>query len=178
MDYFHWLRTRRTIRKYTETPICESHRAILEEAALRAPSSRSLRPWEFISVTDSRIIHKLSRVKVHGSAFLAEAPYAMVIIADPRTCDVWIEDCAIAAWTVQSAAENLGLGSCWIQLRNRSDSAGRSSRDALAEVLDIPPHYDALAIIAVGHPAESPLPHPETSLLREKIHLNRFGNQG
>lgn len=177
MDYLHWLRTRRTIRKYQETPLSESHQALLEEAALRAPSSRSLRPWEFIAVTDPPTLRSLSRVKAHGAAFLAKAPYAMVFLADPGVCDVWIEDCAIAAWTVQSAAENLGLGACWIQLRERKDTRGRSSRDAAAEILKIPDGYQVLAIIAAGHPAESLPPHPETSLQRSKMHLNRFGTR-
>ena len=50
---------------------------------------------------------------------LKNAPLAIVVCGDPAKCDVWIEDCSIASILLHLAATDLGLGSCWIQLRLR-----------------------------------------------------------
>jgi len=84
-----------------------------------APSSRSRRPWEFIAVTDKEKLEKLSKIREHSSDFLAGAPLGIVVVANPKTCDVWIEDSSIAAIIIQLSAQSLGLGSCWIQVRER-----------------------------------------------------------
>lgn len=54
-----------------------------------------------------------------GAAFLADAAMAVVVMADPLASDVWIEDASIASIMIQLQAEDLGLGSCWIQVRER-----------------------------------------------------------
>ena len=41
-------------------------------------------------------------------------------MADPLASDVWIEDASIASIMIQLQAEDLGLGSCWVQVRERS----------------------------------------------------------
>jgi hypothetical protein len=43
----------------------------------------------------------------------------IVVCGDRTQSDVWIEDCSIASILAQMASQSLGLGSCWIQVRNR-----------------------------------------------------------
>ena len=50
---------------------------------------------------------------------LETAPLAVVICADETLNDAWIEDCSIASILLQLTAQSIGLGSCWIQIRNR-----------------------------------------------------------
>ena len=83
---------------------------------LLAPSSRSRRPWEFIVVTDKETLRELSFAG-REQQLLAEAPLGIVIIADKEACDVWVEDCSITAILAQLTAHSMGLGSCWIQIR-------------------------------------------------------------
>jgi septum formation protein len=59
-----------------------------------------------------------------GAAFLADAAMAVVVMADPLASDVWIEDASIASIMIQLQAEDLGLGSCWIQVRERFTATG------------------------------------------------------
>jgi nitroreductase len=113
------LRQRRSIRKYKSDKLAPEVLGELKEALLRSPSSRDIKPWEFIFVTDPAVNQKLAVSKPHGASFLKNAPLGVVICGDENSSDVWIEDCAIAAITLQYAAEARGLGACWIQIRNR-----------------------------------------------------------
>jgi len=122
------LRKRRSIRRYRSKDIEPETIELLKEAALRAPSSRDIKPWRFVFVTDKALLEKLSRAKESGSSFLKGAALGVVVCADEDESDVWIEDCSIASIILQLAGISLGLGSCWIQIRNRMYSDNISSR--------------------------------------------------
>jgi nitroreductase len=122
-DMLEILRKRRSIRQFKKDRIAPAQVDALKEAVLRAPSSRAIKPWKFWFVQDADLIGKLARCKEHGSAFLKAAPLAVVVCGDETVSDVWIEDCSIAAIIVHLAAVGLGLGGCWIQIRNRMHSA-------------------------------------------------------
>lgn len=173
--FLELISTRRSIRQFTPQPLTGNQIAVLTEAALRAPSSRGTNPWEFVLVTDRALLAQLATAKPHGAAFLAGAALAVVVCADPRRGDVWVEDAAIAATYIQLAALDLGLGSCWVQIRLRSHADGRPSGDVVAGLLALPPHFQVEAIVAVGHPAEKKKPHPVDALQGEKLWHNRHG---
>ena len=97
------LRKRRSIRKYAKKPVPASVQKRLVEALLRSPSSRDIRPWQFIMVDDPALLAKLSRSKAHGAEFLARAPLGIVLCGDETRSDVWIEDCSIASIIAQLA---------------------------------------------------------------------------
>jgi nitroreductase len=167
--------TRRSIRKYLAQPVEPEKVDLLLEAALRAPSSRGLNPWHFVVVSDRDLLTDLAESKAHGTSFLRNAPLAIVVCADPEKSDVWVEDASIATTFIHLAAASLGLGSCWIQVRARSHSAHKTSTAFIAEKLALPPSMEVEAIVAVGYPAEHPIPHPRETLLFERISYNRFG---
>jgi nitroreductase len=91
------LRRRRSIRKFSAAIIAPETVETLIEAALRAPSSRGINPWEFILIDNPEMLSKLSKAKQHGSEFLKNAPLAIVVCADSGKSGVWTEDCSIAA---------------------------------------------------------------------------------
>lgn len=168
------LRQRRSIRVFQDKPLTEKHIETLKEALLRAPTSRGRNPWQFVVVADKELLRKLSTAKTHGSGFLAEASIAFVVCGDETISDVWIEDCAIAAITLQYAASSLGLGSCWAQIRLREHDDRDSAENYAQELLNIPSHLRIASIIGVGHPAEEKSAHPAESLPEDRFHLNRF----
>ena len=163
------LRKRRSIRKYTDEKIAAETIETLVEAALRAPSSRGINPWEFVLVEDPAILGKLSRAKQHGSEFLKKAPLAIVVCADSTKSDVWIEDCSIAAIIIQLTALSLGLGSCWAQIRNRQHDRETAAESYVQELLGLPEHIKVECILGIGHPAEEKQPVPANKLMRDKI---------
>ena len=169
------LQNRRSIRKFQKRPVEPEKIEKLLEALLRAPSSRGHQPWEFIVCTDPALLKDLSRAKAHGSAFVAEAPLAVVITGDPERSDVWIEDCAIASLLLQLTAESLGLGSCWVQIRLRQDGQGHSSEDYLRTLLHLPAGQRVLCVVGIGYADEKKAGHPRESLPWEQVHQNRFG---
>ena len=167
---------RRSIRKFTADKVEPEQIELLKEAALRAPSSRGVNPWEFVFVTDRNLLQKLAGAKPHGSTFLKDAQLGIVICADPEKSDVWVEDASIATIYIQLAATSLGLGSCWIQIRNRMHDEAQSAEAHIAELLNIPSNLKIGSMIAIGYPAESKSPHPKENLQNEKVHLDQYGS--
>jgi nitroreductase len=171
------LRKRRSIRRYKEKDIDPEIVDLLKEAALRSPSSRDIKPWRFVFITDRAILEKLSRAKEHGSDFLECARLGVVVCADERESDVWIEDCSIASIILQLAGQSLGLGSCWIQIRNRDYSDGWSSEDYVKEVLkgvmSLSKDIKVESIISFGYPDEEKPPVPKGQLDYQKIISSR-----
>ena len=163
------LKMRRSVRKYKDKNIDPRTIDDLKEAALRAPSSRGINPWRFVFITDREILSRLSRAKEHGSDFIEGARLGVVICADEMESDVWVEDCSIASIILQLAGLSLGLGSCWIQIRNRSYSHDRSSEDYVREVLGLPQGLKVESMIALGYPDEEPEPVPRDLLEYGKI---------
>jgi nitroreductase len=170
------IRKRRSIRRFLQKPVEPEKIDVLLEAALRAPSSRGINPWEFVVVADRDQLRKLSQAKEHGSTFLKDASLAIVVCADPGKSDVWIEDTSIAAISIQLAAESLGLGSCWIQVRERMHNGTRSAQEYVFETIDIPETMRVECIIAIGYPDEEKPPHKAEELLYEKVHHGIYGN--
>lgn len=171
------LQKRRSIRQFEARTVEREKIEILTEALLRAPSSRGLNPWEFVVVTDPARLQALAKAKAHGSEFLSGAPLAVVIAADPGRCDVWVEDCAIAAIILQLTAVSLGLGSCWVQIRLRPHGDGRSAEDYVREVVELPERLAVDCIVGIGYSRENKRGHEHSSLLFNKIHQERFSGK-
>lgn len=169
------LRRRRSIRVFLPQAVEPEKINSLIEAALRSPSSRGRSPWEFIVVTEPSTLQALARAKQHGSEFLAGAPLAIVVAADPERSDVWVEDCAIAAALIQVTAVSLGLGSCWAQIRLRPQGDGREAQAYIRELIDLPDNLFVDCIVGIGYPGEEKPGHPAESLLAAKVHRERYG---
>ena len=168
------LRTRRSVRRYKPLPLSAAARAILEEAALRSPTSRNREVWEFVFVDDPVLLKGLAAAKPHGGAFVGDAPLAVVVCGDETRSDVWVEDCSIACILLQVTAHDLGLGSCWCQIRGRRHGDGGTAEAHVQSLLGLPSRLRVEAIIAIGVPAETPPPRPAIDLNREHIHRNRW----
>jgi nitroreductase len=168
------LRKRRSIRKYTSQPVSRQSWDLLVEALLRSPTSRNTKSWEFVVVDDAQLLAKLSTAKAQGSAFLKEAPLAVVVAADSTKSDAWVEDTAIAATLLQSTAEWLGLGSCWIQIRNRPHDDQTTAEDFVQQLLGLPEHVKVASIISIGHPDEKKQPLARSELEFKKVRHNHY----
>jgi len=172
--FIELIKNRRSIRKFKDKAVEKEKIDLLIEAALRSPSSRSLNPWEFIVITDKKILKELSCSKPHGAAFLNSAPLGIATVADPQKCDIWIEDSSIASTYIQLAAESIGLKSCWIQIRKRFYKDEITAENRAAEILNIPENLSVESIIAVGYPDEIKNGHKKESLLYNKIHYEKY----
>lgn len=165
---------RRSHRKFTEQEIDAEDVKTIFRAALMSPTSKGQRAWQFVVVDDKTDIEKLADAKDMGSQFLKGAPLAIVVLGDPLQNDCWVEDGSIAAISMQYQAEDLGLGSCWIQMRGRGLSDGTSADTVIRGVLDIPENLSVLCILAVGHKADERKPQNEDKLKWENVHIDHF----
>ncbi len=170
------LRLRRSTRVFKDTQITPELVEMIMHAALMSPSSKRTKPWEFVLVDEAATLHALAACKKLGSQFLEKAPLAVVVLADPTRSDVWVEDASIAAILLQLEAEDLGLGSCWIQIRLRQTAEGVDSEAYVRKVLNVPDHLRVLSIIALGVKGEAREPFDESKLQWEKVHLNGYGH--
>ena len=157
------------MRKFNGEELSQDQVVTLLKAALMSPSSKRSNPLQFIVVDDKETLQQLSICKEMGASFLKDAALAIVVMADPLASDVWIEDAAIASLMIQLQAEDMGLGSCWIQVRERFTATGIPSGDFVHNVLDIPLQLQVLSIVAVGHKGMERKPFNEEHLQWECI---------
>lgn len=172
--FFDLIRERRSTRRFLQKRVDPESIDLLVEAALRSPSSRGINPWRFVVVDDPALLEHISTAKPHGASFLKDAPLGIVVLANTDKSDVWIEDTSIASIIIQLAAESLGLGSCWIQIRQRNREEGQTAGEYIKELLAVPENMAVESVIAVGHPAEDKPGHDASELEREKVFTNRY----
>lgn len=167
---------RRSIRKYLPQRVDKQIIDELLRSVLRSPRGNNIDLLKFIFIDDSEIIEKLSYSKKAGSRLLKNAPSCLIILADENKSDVWIEDAAIATTIAHLSASSLGLGSCWVQVRNRYAQNEISTEEYVRDLLDIPTNMRVEAILALGYPDEEKAGHSEDSLLLNNIYHNGFVN--
>lgn len=163
---------RRTVRKYKDQEIDKETINKIIKGALTSPSGRNIKPWELIVITDKEILSRLGKSRDNISSHMANAGLGIVVVADPNLTDIWIEDASIIATIIQLTSESLGLGSCWIQVRERLNSNKENVEDCVKEILNIPINYRVECMLAIGYPDEEKKPHSEEIL--NKVHYNSF----
>lgn len=170
MELLEIMQNRRSIRQYTGAPIPEDAMTKIVQAGLLSPSSCNRRPWELIVVKNKETLEKMATARTGAANMLTGAAAAIVVLGDETVTDVWTEDCSIVMASMHLMASSLGIGSCWIQGRNREAADGSSSEEYLRELLHFPQRLRLEAILSLGMPAATPAPHSLEELKTEKVH--------
>lgn len=161
---------RRSHRIYTDEPVGDEYVRTILRAALMSPTAMGLRKWRFVVTDNKERIQALAGVRPAGSQFVDGAPVVIAVLGEPEEQAKWIEDCSIAAVTMQYQAEDLGLGTCWCQIRSsESVETGVTAEQKVREILNIPEKYSVLCLIAVGHPADERKPQNEDALKWDQV---------
>lgn len=163
------IKMRRSMRKFTPEKLTDEQLRTVLRAALMSPSSKGTHCWQFVVVQDGETLAQLSRCKAQGADFLSGAPCGVVVLADHAVSDVWIEDASVATTMMLLQAEDLGLGSCWIQVRERTMADGSDAEAEVRRILDIPAHLRVLSIVALGQKGMERKPFNEERLLWDKV---------
>jgi nitroreductase len=131
----------------------EDVRALLL-AAISAPSAGNIQPWRFTVLRTESARERLAGAL--GQRWATAAPVVIVVSVDPRPCAARygdrgealysIQDTAAAVNNILLAAVDRGLSSCWI---------GAFDERAVRDALGIPAPITPIAILPVGHSAES-----------------------
>ena len=173
-DFKELVKTRRSHRKFSSEEIAPEAVQLIMRAALMSPTSKSQRAWQFVVVDDKTDIEKLADAKNLGSQFMKGAPLAVVVLGDPMQNDCWVEDGSIAAISMQYQAEELGLGSCWVQMRGHGLDDGTPADEVIRGILDIPANYNVLCVVAFGHYIDERKPQNEDNLKWENVHASKW----
>ncbi|MCM1348718.1 MAG: nitroreductase family protein [Firmicutes bacterium] len=175
MENFHELAVHRhSIRRYTDQSIEPEQVKLILEAALLAPTSKSSRSWQFVCVDNPEMLQRLEQCKPAGAAPIGRCKLAIVVAGNPELSDPWIEDASIAAAYMQLQAEDLGLGSCWIQVRGRFTADGTPSEEYVQELLGMPGELPVVCIMTFGHKDEVRKPVDISKLLWERVHIGQW----
>ena len=183
MDNFLELcRHRRSIRKYTSTPVEPEKIDYILRCALMAPSSKRTNPWEFIVVRDEAKLRAMAGCRTYGSQMFDTAMASIVVALDTSLSDTWMADGAIAAEHILLAAEEQGLGACWCQVYGRpaavSDQLSavsiQTAEDLIKGLCGIPEDRTVLCVISLGYKDEERQDYDLAKLKYEKIHYGQW----
>lgn len=169
--------SRRSIRRYTDKQLSADDVKVIVEAGLMAPTSKSARDWQFVLVDDPEKLQKLALCKPMGASSIAKCALAIVVASDPAKSDPWIEDASVAASYMQLQAADLGIGSCWIQIRGRFTADSIPSEEYVQELLGMPDTLPVTCILTFGYPDEERKPQNTDKLLWEHVHIDSWKPQ-
>lgn len=164
---------RRSIRKYTETPVTDAQVKQIIRAGMAAPSAKNSQEWVFIVLRDSEIYRAFS--EVHVNAFAMKTAQAAILVCADLSKEQdpgqgwWIQDCSAAMENMLLEATDLGLGSLWLGVHPKPDRIA-----CLKEMCKLPEGIEPLGIVALGKPTKD-RPAIER-YLEEQVFLDTYGN--
>jgi nitroreductase len=166
MEALEILKTRRSVREYSDKEITKELLEKIVDAARFAPTARNVQPWEFIVTTEAPILKKFSEL-AENARFLAQAK-ACIAVCCVET-KYYLEDGCAATCNILLAAAALGIGSCWVAGDKKDYCA------EVAKILNAPHCHKLVSLVALGYPKSKDSFHlAEKRGLKELIHWERF----
>lgn len=181
------LHRRKSVRAFEERAVPEEVKRAVLEAALEAPSAGNQQLYTILDITDQGLKEALS-VSCDHQPFIAKAPMVLIFCADLlKWLDVFkeggaaprrpgcgdlllaVDDALIAAQNAVTAAESLGLGSCYIgDIMEQCETHRR--------LLKLPEYVFPAAMVVFGYPTaqQKQRKKPERCSLRHIVQENGY----
>jgi nitroreductase len=158
------LRTRRSIRAYTDQSVPRDLIEQVIDAGRLAATARNIQPWEFVVVTNAATRRAIADRTEFGK-HIAQAPVCIAVFCEDGT--YYLEDGSAATQNILVAAWGLGLGTCWV--------AGdkKPFADDIRRLLGVPEGIRLVSLISMGYPAERPT--RDKRPLDGVLHWERYG---
>ena len=173
MELLELAKRRRSCRRYTGEKVSDEVVNEILKVALLAPSSWGQHPIEFVVLRDRKMIEAVARCKRMGAGPLPTADAAIVVMADTSNCELWIEDAAVASTYILLAAEELGIGACWIHMRNRAGQRTTADEE-IRKLLGVPDKYSVLNVVALGQKGENKSARGDKDIHWQNVHHDKF----
>lgn len=182
MDLLKAIYQRRAVRDFSDEEISGALVQELIRAAIQAPSAMNRQPWAFaVFHGRARLAGYSRRAKAHllvethpsfgldprvdqyanESANLFHHADTLVVICARPGPHSPVEDCLLAAQNLMLAAHGHGLGSCPVGF-----ARSWFNRPEVKAELGIPPNYEPVLPIILGHPA-----HPSPAVPRNDAEI-------
>jgi len=178
---------RKSVRVFGDRPIDPADKALILEAACMAPTAGNRQLYTIIDVTDQAIKERLVETCDH-QPFIAKAQMVLVFCADCRKwyegfratgCEprkpgvgdlmIAVSDANIAAQNTVTAAESLGVGSCYIGdiLENAEQQQA---------LLQLPEYVFPAAMLVLGYPTrqQQERKKPARVAMEHIVHENAY----
>lgn len=162
-DAIEVIKSRRSIRAYTQQPVQQKIIEEIVDCARLAPTAMNDQPWDFVVVTKRELLMQIPPMLGHAE-FIADAAFAVLVLA--RESGYAVEDCCAATENLLIAGAAHGLGACWV--------AGTKQEYApvVVKAFGAPADRQLVAIVSFGYPSEEP--QVEKRSLSEVLHWERF----
>ncbi|MFT4040196.1 MAG: nitroreductase family protein [Thermomicrobiales bacterium] len=173
-EIIEFLRSLRSVRRFTTTPVPGGALDDILTVARWSGSAKNEQPWEFVVVRDRETLRQLGALPGYVT-HLAEAPLVIVLVmhGNPEKVQQETYDEGILSQRIQLAAQAHGLGSSigWFH---------GDGRDAAKAILDIPAERLVRTALSIGYEdagADGARFHPEEARkpLAEIVHDERYG---
>ena len=155
MDIYEAIQTRRSIRKFSQTPILRQDLLDLTDCARLAAYPANVQPLKFAVLDDPALLDavfpctKWAGYLEDGAPRPGERPVAYIALLGDRCIkkagDFGVET-GSAGTTILLAARERGIASCWL---------GALDRETLRGLLRLPENLVLLDLIALGYPAQN-----------------------
>lgn len=184
METLEAIKTRRSIRKFSDQPVEPEKLQAVLEAVQQAPSWSNRQCWSLVVVQDQEVRNRISELSFVESFFatygyksnpaqkgLAQAPIVLVACADPQQSgdlhgeQYYMADLGIATQNLMLAAHDLGLGSVFV---------GVFDEEQLKSLLGIPAHIRIVGLFPLGYPATEAKGGPPRKPLSEFVHYGQW----
>jgi nitroreductase len=167
MDALEAIHTRRSIRQYQDQAVPEELVEKLLVAAMSAPSARNAQPWQFVVITDRKMLQEVP--KILTNAPMAEHALLGILVCGDLRLELspgyWVVDCAAAVQNMLLAAHALGLGAVWTGVYPREDRMA-----GLQRLAGLPEQVMAHSLVILGYPAEQQ--PPQDRYRPQRVHRN------
>ena len=159
MDAMETMLTRKSVKKYKDTPVPQELIDKIVEAGLHAPSGLNKQSPIILVVTDKKVRDDLSFVNAGCDPFMRKdpfygAPVVLVVLAD-KSVHTHVYDGSLVMENLMLAAHALGLGACWIH--RAKETFDRPEWQAFLKELGIEGEYEGIGNCVIGYP-DGPLP--------------------
>lgn len=166
MDTIDVLKKRRSVRLFLDKPIAKTDLESILDAARFAPTARNVQPWEFVVITESGILTKISKLAENGRFISGAKACIVVFCADTK---YYLEDGCAATVNILNAAAALNIGSCWVA-GDKKDYVNE-----ISQLLSAPSGYKLISLIALGYPQDkNSFKLVDKKPLKELVHWESF----
>jgi nitroreductase len=143
------IRSRRSIRNFTEDDVDDKTVDLIIEMGTWAPSGLNNQPWRFVVVRDQNLRNEIS-TKTKYSKIIRNAPVCIAVFLDHSLSYDYVKDVQAIGACIQNmllTIHHLGLGGVWLGeiLKNR---------EAVEIILGVPEGMELMAVIALGQKTE------------------------
>jgi nitroreductase len=155
MDAIRAIKTRRSVRAFTAEPVSDAQVEEILACGMQAPSACNEQPWQFVVIRDKAILEKVGGINPYA-AYAKNAPVAILVAGDTsldKCGGYWVQDCSACAQNMLLAAHALGLGAVWTGIYPLPERV-----EAFGKLLHMPDTVTPMALLVIGHPAETPAP--------------------